>query len=283
RSRTRGARSRRRSSASIAARSSTTHAIAALPQQNSVHPLCKLTGGYLAAPAGARAASLRTARRDRRGCRGRPARRGGRVPARPRCRGRPRPSAWVRGLVDTSVVVDWDDPGVVGALPQVGAISTITLAELAAGPDLARDPLERARRQARLQRVEAFVRPARVRRRRRRAVPPLARRRSAHWMGISGIWAAGCRAVPSLARRRSAHRGRGARRRAAALHATRGTSPGWTRSSPSWRCGAITPLSRAPLGRIVAGVTPLPWGVGKETDASEQERPAQPAGHDRRP
>jgi len=39
------------------------------------------------------------------------------------------------------------------------AISTITLAELAAGPHLARDPLEKARRQARLQQVEALFDP----------------------------------------------------------------------------------------------------------------------------
>ena len=63
------------------------------------------------------------------------------------------------GLVDTSVVVDWDDPAVVAALPDVVAISTITLAELAAGPHLAPDPLERARRQARLQQVEALFDP----------------------------------------------------------------------------------------------------------------------------
>jgi predicted nucleic acid-binding protein len=63
------------------------------------------------------------------------------------------------GLADTSVVVDWDDPSVVAALPDVVAISTITLAELAAGPHLARDPLEKARRQARLQQVEALFDP----------------------------------------------------------------------------------------------------------------------------
>jgi predicted nucleic acid-binding protein len=63
------------------------------------------------------------------------------------------------GLADTSVVVDWDDPAVVAALPDVVAISTITLAELAAGPHLARDPLEKARRQARLQQVEALFDP----------------------------------------------------------------------------------------------------------------------------
>lgn len=63
------------------------------------------------------------------------------------------------GLADTSVIVDWDDPAVVPALPDLVAISTITLAELAAGPHLARDPLERARRQARLQQAEALFDP----------------------------------------------------------------------------------------------------------------------------
>ena len=63
------------------------------------------------------------------------------------------------GLADTSVVIDWDDPAVVAALPDAVAISTITLAELAAGPHLARDPLDRARRQARLQQVEALFDP----------------------------------------------------------------------------------------------------------------------------
>jgi predicted nucleic acid-binding protein len=63
------------------------------------------------------------------------------------------------GLVDTSVVIDWDDPAVVAALPDEVAISTITLAELAAGPHLAKDPLGRARRQARLQQVESLFDP----------------------------------------------------------------------------------------------------------------------------
>ncbi len=63
------------------------------------------------------------------------------------------------GLVDTSVLIDWDDPAVVAALPDAVAISTITLAELASGPHLARDPLEKARRQARLQQVESLFDP----------------------------------------------------------------------------------------------------------------------------
>jgi len=43
------------------------------------------------------------------------------------------------------------------SLPQEVAISTITLAELAAGTHAAGDPLERAARQERLQRVETTI------------------------------------------------------------------------------------------------------------------------------
>jgi predicted nucleic acid-binding protein len=55
-----------------------------------------------------------------------------------------------RGLLDTSVVIDHDviDPVL---LPDVSAISTVTLAELAAGPHATSDMEERARRQDRLQ------------------------------------------------------------------------------------------------------------------------------------
>jgi predicted nucleic acid-binding protein len=59
------------------------------------------------------------------------------------------------GLLDTSVVIDWDDPAVSAALPDEAAIAAITLAELTAGPHLASSSAERARRQARLQQVEA--------------------------------------------------------------------------------------------------------------------------------
>ncbi|MGH9043790.1 MAG: type II toxin-antitoxin system VapC family toxin [Acidimicrobiales bacterium] len=58
------------------------------------------------------------------------------------------------GLLDTSVVIDWDDPAVSTALPDEAAISAVTLAELTAGPHLAAASDERARRQARLQQVE---------------------------------------------------------------------------------------------------------------------------------
>jgi predicted nucleic acid-binding protein len=63
------------------------------------------------------------------------------------------------GLLDTSVVVDWDDPTVAAALPDEVAVCAITLAELAAGPHLARSKSEGARRQARLQQVEATFEP----------------------------------------------------------------------------------------------------------------------------
>ena len=63
------------------------------------------------------------------------------------------------GLLDTSVVVDWDDPDVAAGLPDEAAICAVTLAELAAGPHLAADPAERARRQARLQQVESLFDP----------------------------------------------------------------------------------------------------------------------------
>lgn len=64
----------------------------------------------------------------------------------------------MRGLIDTSVLIDLDmiDPG---RLPREIAISAITLAELAAGPHATSDVGERARRQDRLQRTEATFEP----------------------------------------------------------------------------------------------------------------------------
>jgi predicted nucleic acid-binding protein len=63
------------------------------------------------------------------------------------------------GLLDTSVVIDWDDPAVAAALPDESAVSAITLAELAAGPHLASTGPESARRQTRLQQIEASFAP----------------------------------------------------------------------------------------------------------------------------
>lgn len=63
-----------------------------------------------------------------------------------------------RGLLDTSVVIDL---GLLGReeLPLEPAVSALTLAELAAGPHATTDPAERARRQDRLQRIEAWFEP----------------------------------------------------------------------------------------------------------------------------
>lgn len=65
------------------------------------------------------------------------------------------------GLLDTSVVIDWHDPAVIAALPDEVAISAITAAELTAGPHVAATAAEAARRQARLQEVEAKFEPLR--------------------------------------------------------------------------------------------------------------------------
>ncbi len=63
-----------------------------------------------------------------------------------------------RGVIDTSVVIDLErvEPF---QLPAELAISTVTLAELAAGPHATADRAERARRQDRLQRAEATFDP----------------------------------------------------------------------------------------------------------------------------
>ena len=63
------------------------------------------------------------------------------------------------GLLDTSVIIDWHDPAVIAALPDEMAISAISAAELAAGPHLATDRVEAAKRQARLQEVESTLEP----------------------------------------------------------------------------------------------------------------------------
>jgi predicted nucleic acid-binding protein len=63
-----------------------------------------------------------------------------------------------RGVLDTSVVIDLDelDPS---DLPVEVAVSTITMAELAAGPHATNDPDVSGRRQDRLQRAEAAFDP----------------------------------------------------------------------------------------------------------------------------
>lgn len=63
-----------------------------------------------------------------------------------------------RGILDTSIVIDLDriDPT---ELPREVAVTSITMAELAAGPHATTDAAERARRQDRLQRAEAAFDP----------------------------------------------------------------------------------------------------------------------------
>lgn len=64
----------------------------------------------------------------------------------------------VRGLLDTSVVIDLSELDAEYP-PFEPAVSALTLAELAAGPHATDDEAERARRQDRVQRVEALLDP----------------------------------------------------------------------------------------------------------------------------
>jgi predicted nucleic acid-binding protein len=64
----------------------------------------------------------------------------------------------VRGLLDTSILIDIESLGS-DVLPDEMTIAAVSLAELAAGPHAAANPVERARRQERLQRVEATFHP----------------------------------------------------------------------------------------------------------------------------
>lgn len=63
-----------------------------------------------------------------------------------------------RGLLDTSVLIDLERIDF-EKLPDEMAIAAVSLAELAAGPHATEDPGERARRQERLQRIEATFNP----------------------------------------------------------------------------------------------------------------------------
>ncbi len=63
-----------------------------------------------------------------------------------------------RGLVDTSVVISIDEVDR-ERMPAEICVSTLTLAELAAGPHAVSDELERARRQDRLDHFEADALP----------------------------------------------------------------------------------------------------------------------------
>lgn len=68
------------------------------------------------------------------------------------------PESRAAGLLDTSVVIDLGQFDA-ELLPQRAAICAVTLAELSAGPAATEDRAERARRQDRLQRVEAAFEP----------------------------------------------------------------------------------------------------------------------------
>jgi predicted nucleic acid-binding protein len=68
------------------------------------------------------------------------------------------PPAVPRGLLDTDVVIHLPHLAP-DQLPHETAISAITLAELSAGPSATDDPVERAARIGRLQRVEAAYDP----------------------------------------------------------------------------------------------------------------------------
>jgi predicted nucleic acid-binding protein len=63
-----------------------------------------------------------------------------------------------RGLVDTSVLIEMESIEAAG-LPHELAVSAVSFAELAAGPHATADRRERARRQDRLQRVQATFDP----------------------------------------------------------------------------------------------------------------------------
>lgn len=68
------------------------------------------------------------------------------------------PTRHARGILDTSVIVDLEEIDA-ASLPEEVAVSSVTLAELAAGPHATTDADERGRRQDRLQRVEAAFDP----------------------------------------------------------------------------------------------------------------------------
>jgi tRNA(fMet)-specific endonuclease VapC len=64
-----------------------------------------------------------------------------------------------RGVLDTSVVIAMRDITDSSVLPAEPLITTVTLAELSAGPLVARDERDRAARQAHLQQAEADFDP----------------------------------------------------------------------------------------------------------------------------
>ncbi|HEU4462388.1 MAG TPA: type II toxin-antitoxin system VapC family toxin [Solirubrobacterales bacterium] len=64
-----------------------------------------------------------------------------------------------RAILDTSALLLLDRISSVENLPRVPLITALTLAELSVGPLVAKNEVERARRVAHLQRVEATFRP----------------------------------------------------------------------------------------------------------------------------
>jgi len=64
-----------------------------------------------------------------------------------------------RAILDTSALILIDRMPSVELLPRIPLITAISLAELSVGPLIARSDIERARRMAHLQRVEATFRP----------------------------------------------------------------------------------------------------------------------------
>lgn len=64
-----------------------------------------------------------------------------------------------RGILDTSTLILFNRFQEVGLLPVVSVVTTITLAELSVGPLLVKSDVERARRVAHLQQVEASFDP----------------------------------------------------------------------------------------------------------------------------
>ncbi len=69
------------------------------------------------------------------------------------------PAKHIRGVLDTSVVILLDRLSDGELLPPVPLITAITLAELSAGPLVATDEVERARRLSHLQQAEVAFNP----------------------------------------------------------------------------------------------------------------------------
>ena len=69
------------------------------------------------------------------------------------------PSAFTRGILDTSAVIQLARIVDAGLLPAEPLITAVTLAELSVGPLVARNEQERAARQAHLQQAEADFEP----------------------------------------------------------------------------------------------------------------------------